>query len=214
MRVYNDDPYPLTEYENNNEWIFGDFNIKKPKNENFTYKTFIIFKDSFEFGNLKELKTKSLFDFFHSFFFALKKLYDSDESHQFKVVIYSNPTIVKIISHLEISEKQINSENKIKNSVLWNIICSTTKIKYNSLYSIAIESKPKRAENHLLIMPKNRYTHFLDFMVFASYKEKFDFFRLITKIINNIPQNQKFMMVTNVGHLYQSQSHLHMHLVY
>jgi diadenosine tetraphosphate (Ap4A) HIT family hydrolase len=212
-RVDDKDQYSLDAYENNsNTGIHGYLYLKDED-----YKTFI----TFDASSVDFKDYKSLLNFLNSkeFIDILKRIYDENNKHLSKIVIYPDEKIIQVFSYFPISENPIDSKNEKssnakRQSLLHVTYFEKNKHKFTSNHSVVINCHNPKAKKHLLVMPKKDYVFFLDFIKSATYEEKLDFFKLTVKTIRKeINKNSIMFLMFNIGELFSSQDHCHLNLI-
>lgn len=86
---------------------------------------------------------------------------------------------------------------------------------YEDEYLIAINDIAPQAPIHVLIIPKNRYQDYADFVNNAAENEMSHFFKKVTDIAKSLGlENEDYRLIINKGHKAgQTIFHFHMHLL-
>lgn len=85
----------------------------------------------------------------------------------------------------------------------------------NNQWTVAVYDKFPKAKNHILIIPKNNYINFADFLTKANNHEKIDLFLTIEEIIHkfNLENNGFKLIINNNKSHGQEILHLHIHIL-
>ena len=81
-------------------------------------------------------------------------------------------------------------------------------------HAIAFNDIAKKANVHILVIPRGEYTDFSDFQANASESEKLSFYDLVNSIINDGNYTSGYRLITNKGSYGQQEVfHYHMHIL-